>query len=77
MASEIDEDIATTDALDINGDGGDSDVEGDEYALYMNANETEYFLEDDAITGEGNVERGAHKNSLGATARGSMEVIGN
>ena len=42
----------------------------------MNANETEYSVEDDAITGEGNVEKGSHKNFLKATACGSMEVIG-
>ena len=69
---------STEDTLDIDGDRGDSDVdvEGDEFELHMNANETEYYIEDDAITGEGNVERGAHKNFLKVTARGSMEVIG-
>ena len=68
--------IATEDALDIDGDGGDSDVEGDEFELHMNANETEYSVEDDAITGEGNLERGSHNNFLNVTYRGSMEVIG-
>ena len=38
FASEIDEYIATEDALDIYGDGGDSNVEGDEFELHMNAN---------------------------------------
>ena len=41
LVSNIDEDIATEDALKIDGDGGDSDVEGDEFQLHMNANETE------------------------------------
>ena len=31
LAIEIDEDIATEDALDIDGDGRDIDVEGDEF----------------------------------------------
>ena len=55
MASEIDGDIATEYALDIDGDGGDSDVKGDECELHMNANETECSIEEDSITGEGNV----------------------
>ena len=42
LESEIDEDIATEDALVIDDDGGDSDVEGDEFELHMNENETEY-----------------------------------
>ena len=41
----------------------------------MNANETEYSLEDDYITGEGNVERGALKKFLKVTSHGYMEVI--
>ena len=44
LESEIDEDIATEDALDINGDGGYSDVEADEFELHMNENETEYYI---------------------------------
>ena len=40
LASEIDEDISTEDALDIDDDGGDSDVEGYEFELHMNTNET-------------------------------------
>ena len=40
LASEIDEDIATEDALDIDGDGEDSDAEGDDFELHMNENET-------------------------------------
>ena len=76
LASEIDEDIATEDALDINGDGGYSDVEADEFELHMNENETEYSMEEDVITGEGNMEKGSHKNFLKVTDRGSMEVIG-
>ena len=44
--------------------------------LHMNANETEFSIEEDAITGEGNVEKGAHKNFLKVTACGYMEVIG-
>ena len=44
MASEIDEDIATEDALGIDGNGGDSDVEGDDFELHMNANESEYRI---------------------------------
>ena len=69
LASEIDEDIATEDALDIDGDGGDSDVEEDESELHMNANENEYSVEDDAITGEENVEKGSHKKFLKVTDR--------
>ena len=42
----------------------------------MNEYETKYSIEDYAITGEGNVERGSHKNFIKVTARGSMEVIG-
>ena len=42
----------------------------------MNANETEYSMEEDVITGEGNMEKGSHKNFLKVTDRGSMEVIG-
>ena len=44
LTSEIDEGIATEYALDINGGGGDSDVKGDEFELYINANETEYSI---------------------------------
>ena len=55
MASDIDEYIATEDALDIYGDGGDRYVEGDYFELHMNENETEYSVDDDAITGEVNV----------------------
>ena len=44
LASEIDEDISTEDALDIDGDGGDSDVRGDEFELHTNKNETEYSI---------------------------------
>ena len=76
MESEIDEDIATGDALDIDGDGGDSDVRGDEFELHMNANETEYPIEEYSIIGEWNVEKGSHKNFLKVKTRGSMEVIG-
>ena len=36
LASEIDEDIVTEDALDIDGNGGDSDVKEDEFELHMN-----------------------------------------
>ena len=57
LASEIDEDITTEDALDIDSDLGDSDVKGDEFELHMNENETEYYVEEYAITGEGNVEK--------------------
>ena len=42
MESEIDEDIATEDALDIDGEWGDINAEGDEFELHMNANENEY-----------------------------------
>ena len=42
----------------------------------MNENETEYSIEEYAITVEGNIEKGSHKNFLKLTARGSMEVIG-
>ena len=54
MASGIDKYIATEDALDIDDDGGDINVEEGEFDLHMNAHETEYSVEDDAITGEGN-----------------------
>ena len=57
LASDIDEEISTKDALVIYGDGEDSDVEGDEFELHMNANETEYSVEDDSIKSEGNVGR--------------------
>ena len=76
LASEIDEDIATEDALDINGDGGDRNVKGDEFELHMNANGSECSIEEDFIPCEGNVEKGTHKNFLKVKARGSMEVIG-
>ena len=39
----------------------------------MNENETEYSIEEYAITVEGNIEKGSHKNFLKLTARGSME----
>ena len=68
MASDIDEYISTEDALEIDGDGGDSDVNGDEFKLHMNVNETEYPVLDYAITGEGNVEIGSHKNILKFTS---------
>ena len=42
LESEIDEDITTDDALEIDGDGGDRYIEGDEFELHMNANETGY-----------------------------------
>ena len=40
LVNEIDEEISTEDILDINGDGGDRDIKGDEFDLHMNANET-------------------------------------
>ena len=76
LESEIDEDISTEDALDINGDVGESDVEGDEFELQMNANETEYSIEEDSITGEGNVEKGYRKNFMKVIACGYMELRG-
>ena len=76
MASEIDEDISTEDALDIDGDGGDSNIEGDEFELHVNTNETEYSIEEYAITGEDNVERVSHKEFMRVKAHGYMEVIG-
>ena len=76
MASEIDEYIATEDALYIYGDGGDSDVKGDDFKFNINANETEYFVEDYEITGERNLEKVSHKNFLKVTDHGSMEGIG-
>ena len=72
MASEIDEGIATEDATDIDGDGRDSNVEGDEFELHMNENETEYYIEDYSVTGEDNVDRGSHKKFLKVTSRGSI-----
>ena len=42
----------------------------------MNANETEYSVEDDDITGKGNVKRGIQKKFLKVKYRGYMEVIG-
>ena len=44
LESEIDEEIATKNALEIDGDGGDSNVEGDEFQLHINANKTEYQM---------------------------------
>ena len=41
LASEIDEDIFTEDALDIDGDGGDKNAEVYEFEFHINANETE------------------------------------
>ena len=43
LASDIDEDIANEDAMEIYGDGGDRDVKGDKFELNMNmnANKTE------------------------------------
>ena len=76
LTSEIDEGISTEYALDINGGGGDSDVKGDEFELYMNANGSECSIEEDFIPCEGNVEKGAHKNFLKVTVCVSMEVIG-
>ena len=76
LESDIDEYVATEDALDIDGYGGDRNAEGDEFELHTNSNETEYSVEDDAITGEGNVEKGYNKKFLKVTARGSMETIG-
>ena len=76
MASEVYEDISTEYALDIDGDGGDSNDEGYEFELHMNENETEYSIEEYAITGEGNVEKGYHRNFMKVTDCGSMEVVG-
>ena len=76
LASEIGEDITTEDEMDINGDGGDSNVKGDYFYLDMNANETEYSVEGDAITGEVNLDKGYHKNFLKVTACGSMGGVG-
>ena len=42
----------------------------------MNANETEYSIEEDTITGEGNVEKVSHKKFLKVISCGSMDVIG-
>ena len=50
--------------MDIDGDGRDSNVEEYEFEFHMNANETEYSIEEDAITGEVNVEKLYHKNFL-------------
>ena len=41
----------------------------------MNENETEYFIEYDAITGEVNVERGSQKKFPMAPSHGSMEFM--
>ena len=38
FVSDINEYIATEDALDIDGDGGDRYIEGDYFELHMNAN---------------------------------------
>ena len=76
LASEIDKDIDNEDALDIDGDGVDSNVEGDEFELHMNSNETEYSIEEYSITGEGNVQKVSHKNFMKVTDCGYMEVIG-
>ena len=38
LASEIDEDTVTEDALDIDGDEKDINFEGDKFELHMNAN---------------------------------------
>ena len=76
LESDIDEDISTEDALIIDDDGGDRTVEGEEFELHMNVNETEYSVEDDAIPGEGNVDKEYHKNFMEVTARGYMGVIG-
>ena len=46
LVSEIDEAIANEDAMDIDSDGGDRDVKGDEIELHMNANETEYSIDE-------------------------------
>ena len=75
MASDIDEDSATAYALDISGDGEDRDAEGDKFGLHTNVNKTEYSVDDDTITGEGNVERGYYNNFLKLTYCGSMERI--
>ena len=42
----------------------------------MNANETEYSVEDDFITGKFNVEKGSRKNFLKVKAHESMLLIG-
>ena len=54
MGCEIDENITTEDALDIDSDGGDSNIKGDEFELHINSNETDYSIEEYSITGEGN-----------------------
>ena len=76
LSSEIDEDIATEDALDIDGDGVDSDVKGDEFEWHMNANKTEYSIKEYYVTVEGNLKKGSHKNFMKVTASGYIEVIG-
>ena len=76
MVSEIKEDIATEGAMDINVGREDRNFEGDEFELHMNTNETENSKEDDAITVEGNMERGTHNKFLMLTSYGSMDVIG-
>ena len=42
----------------------------------MNANESEYSVEEYTITGQGNEEKGPHKKFLKVKASGSIEVIG-
>ena len=44
--------------------------------MHINENETEYSIDRYAITCDGNVGKGPHKNFLKVTASGSMEVIG-
>ena len=44
FSGDIDEYIITQDALEIDCDGGDSDVKIYEFELHINANETEYYV---------------------------------
>ena len=41
----------------------------------MNANETESYVDYDAIAGKGNVQKVSYKNYLKVTDHGSMEVV--
>ena len=42
----------------------------------MNANKTEYSIEESSITGEGNVDKLSHEKFLKVTSCGYLEVIG-
>ena len=71
QAPTIEEQIKKLNEMDTEGDGGDSDVEGEELEYHSDAVVDNNFKE---LAGD--VPNGQHKSFLKVTLRGSTDVIG-